>query len=98
MFRGSSALGSLVICSVNSACAVDYHVATRQALQNALTLAAFDGANNNLYVTSGYYTGNFNYNSSAGHNLTVTDEPGVTNTQITLGGEWRPCSSHCSTN
>ena len=47
--------------------AVDYHVATAQDLQNALTLAAANGANNNIYLTNGYYIGNFNYNSSAGH-------------------------------
>src|ERR1039458_1346688 len=66
--------------------AVDYHVATAQDLQNALTLAAANGANNNIYLTNGYYIGNFNYNSSAGYNLVVTNEPGVTNTQITLDG------------
>src|ERR1035441_8897162 len=66
--------------------AVDYHVATAQDLQNALTLAAANGANNNIYVTNGYYIGNFNYNSSAGYNLVVTNEPGVTNTQITIDG------------
>ena len=66
--------------------AVDYHVATAQQLQNALTLAAANGANNNIYITNGYYTGNFNYNSSAGYNLVITNEPGVTNTQITLDG------------
>jgi hypothetical protein len=66
--------------------AVDFHVATGQDLQNALTLAAANGANNNIYVTNGYYIGNFNYNSAAGYNLAVTNEPGVTNTQITLDG------------
>src|ERR1017187_109015 len=51
-----------------------------------LALAAANGANNNIYVTNGYYIGNFNYNSAAGYNLAVTNEPGVTNTQITLDG------------
>ena len=66
--------------------AVDFHVVTAQDLQNALTLAAANGANNNIYITNGYYTGNFNYNSAAGYNLAVTNEPGVTNTQMTLDG------------
>ena len=79
-------LAALAMFSLNSARAVDYHVATGQDLQNALTLAAANGANNNIYLTNGYYIGNFNYNSSAGLNLTVTNEPGVTNTQITLDG------------
>jgi predicted outer membrane repeat protein len=63
---------------------VDFHVAAAQDLQNALTLAAANGANNNIYVNSGYYTGNFNYNSSANYNLVVTNEVGVANTQITI--------------
>ena len=54
----------LAMFVVNIARAVDYHVATVQDLQNALTLAANDGADNNIYVTNGYYTGNFNYNSA----------------------------------
>ena len=86
VFRRLTALLVLATFSVNIARAVDYHVSTAQALQNALTLAASDGANNNIYITNGYYTGNFNYNSSGGYNLTVTNEPGVTNTQITLDG------------
>ena len=82
VWLGALALGA----ACEQALAVDYHVATAQALQNALTLAAANGANNNIYVTNGYYIGNFNYNSSAGYNLVVTNEPGVTNTQITIDG------------
>lgn len=44
--------------------AVDFHVATAQDLQNALTLAAANGSDNNLYLAAGYYTGNFNFNSA----------------------------------
>ena len=84
--RGLAALLVLATFGVSIACAVDYHVSTAQALQNALTLAASDGANNNIYVTNGYYIGNFNYNSSGGYNLVVTNELGVANTQITLDG------------
>lgn len=80
------ALAALTLLDMTSARAVDYHVATAQALQNALTLAASDGANNTIYITNGYYTGNFNYNSSAGYNLAITNEPGGSNMQITLDG------------
>src|ERR1019366_8433175 len=80
----SAALALGLICPQLRA--VDFHVANAQGLQNALTLAAANGANNNIYVTNGYYIGNFNYNSSAGYNLVVTNEPGVTNTQITIDG------------
>src|ERR1035441_1363306 len=66
--------------------AVDYHVATAQDLQNALTLAAASSVSNNIYVTNGYYTGNFNFNSTNVNNLTILAEPGVANTQIAIDG------------
>jgi predicted outer membrane repeat protein len=66
--------------------AVDFHVATAQDLQNALTLAAANGANDNIYLTNGYYVGNFNFNSSETNNLTLLPEPGLTNTGITIDG------------
>jgi len=65
-----------------SARAADFHVATAQDLQNALTAAAGNGANNNIWLTNGYYTGNFSYNSSATYSLTVWPEPGSTNVAI----------------
>ena len=67
--------------------AVDFHCATAQDVQNALTTAAANGANNTIYLTNGYYIGNFNFNSSGGYNLTIANEPAVTNnTQIVLDG------------
>jgi parallel beta-helix repeat protein len=80
-------LGIIVAAaSLTTACAVDFHVATAQDLQNALTLAAANGADNNIWITNGYYIGNFNFNSSAGHNLTIQAEQGVTNTAVALDG------------
>jgi hypothetical protein len=82
----------LLLVSVNVALspmavrALDYHVNSAQTLQNALTLAAASSVSNNIYVTNGYYTGNFNYNSTTGNYLTLLAEPGVTNTQITIDG------------
>jgi len=35
--------------------AVDFHVTTAQELQNALTLAAANGADDVIYLTNGYY-------------------------------------------
>jgi len=66
--------------------AADFHVATAQGLQNALTTAAHNGANNNIYLTNGYYEGNFSYNSPAANNLTLLAEPGLTNSGITIDG------------
>jgi len=83
VFRLLAPLVLLAICSMNTARA-DYHVATAQQLQNALTLAAASSVSNNIYVTNGYYTGNFNFNSSNVNSLTVLAEPGVSNTQITI--------------
>ena len=66
--------------------AVDFHVTTAQELQNALTLAAANGADDNIYLAAGYYTGNFNFNSAENRNLLVQGEPGTTNTAITIDG------------
>ena len=80
-------LGALALAAACvQARAVDFHCATAQDLQNALTLAAANGANNNIYLTNGYYVGNFNYNSSGVNNLTLLPEPGLTNTGITIDG------------
>ena len=51
--------------------AADFHVASAQDLQNALTAAAGNGADNIVWLTNGYYTGTFSYNSSATYSLTV---------------------------
>ena len=66
--------------------AVDFHVATAQDLQNALTLAAANGADDNIYLTNGYYVGNFNFNSAEARNLTLQAEPGVASDQVTIDG------------
>ena len=66
--------------------AVDFHVATAQDLQNALTLAASNGADDNIYLTNGYYVGNFNFNSAEARNLTLLPEPGLTNAGIIIDG------------
>lgn len=54
--------------------AVDFHVSTAQGFQNALTAAQGNGANNNIWLTNGYYTGNFSYNSSSANTITVLAE------------------------
>lgn len=59
---------------------------TAQELQNALTLAAANGADDNIYLAAGYYTGNFNFNSAENRSLLLQGEPGTTNTQITIDG------------
>lgn len=66
--------------------AVDFHVTTAQELQNALTLAAANGADDNIYLTNGYYVGNFNYNSAEAKSLTLLPETGLTNTVIAIDG------------
>jgi len=78
-------LGALALgAACEAARAVDYHAATKQDLQTYLTLAAASSGSNNIYVTNGYYLGNFNYNSTNVNNLTLMAEPGVANTQITI--------------
>ena len=66
--------------------AADFHVATAQLLQNALTIAASNGDDDNIYLTNGNYEGNFAFHRSGTKNLTLLAEPGVTNTAITVDG------------
>jgi predicted outer membrane repeat protein len=76
---------ALAIFRLAATCkAVDYHVNAAQGLQTALTLAAASSVSNNIYLTNGYYEGNFDYNSSNVNELTLLAEPGVSNTQITI--------------
>jgi hypothetical protein len=64
-----------------------FHVSTAQQLQNALTQAGSNGCNNTIYITNGYYTGNFNYSSITSNSLTIENEPAVTNNlQIDIDG------------
>ena len=91
-----------LLLSAGAARGTDFHIATAQDLQNALTLAAANGADDLLYLTNGYYVGNFNFNSAEARNLTLLPEPGLTNTDITLdgagGGRALNLSSSASTN
>ncbi len=75
-----------LVCATLTSHAVDFHVTSAQELQTALTLAAANGANNNIYLAAGYYTGNFNFNSAQNMPLIIQGEPGTTNTQITIDG------------
>jgi parallel beta-helix repeat protein len=54
--------------------------------QNDLTTAANNGSDNTIQLTNdvnaGYFTGTFNYNSTAGYNLTI--EPGLTLTSANI--------------
>ena len=76
----------VLLTALSTARAVDFHVATAQELQTALTLAAANGADDNIYLAAGYYTGNFNFNSAEARNLVLQGEPGTTNTDITIDG------------
>jgi hypothetical protein len=83
-----AALACVAMLAVTAARAGDFHVATSQDLQTALTTAAGNGSDNNIWLTNGlnggYYAGTFSYNSPGGHSLTIQPEVGLTNTQITI--------------
>ena len=79
-------VGAVALLGATGVRAVDFHCVTAQDLQNALTMAAANGANDNIYLTNGYYSGNFNFNSYGTNNLTVLPELGLTNTGITIDG------------
>ena len=72
---------ALLSLGLGTAREVDFHVTTAQDLQNALTLAAANGASNNIFLAGGYYIGNFNFNSTGGHNITIANEPNLTTTR-----------------
>src|SRR5271167_763691 len=84
-----AALAGVALLVATAARAVDFHVATAQDFQNALTAAAGNGANNNIWLTNGYYTGTFSYNSAATYSLIVWPEPGSTNVAIDGAGGGR---------
>jgi predicted outer membrane repeat protein len=86
--------GGLMLAA--SARAADFHVTTAQDLQNALTAAAGNGADNTIWMTNGYYTGTFSYNSSATYSLTVWPEPGSTNVAIDGAAGGRGLNITCS--
>lgn len=64
--------------------AADFHVSTAQGFQNALSTAAQNGANNNIFLTNGYYEGNFSFNSSQTNDLAISSEPSVPNPDVTV--------------
>lgn len=66
--------------------AVDYHVKTAQDLQTALTLAAASSTSNNIYITNGYYAGNFNFNAVTTNSLNILAETNLAAPQITVDG------------
>ena len=98
--RLSLGLLTALLLAAAPARAVDFNVTTAQELQNALTLAAANGADDVIYLTNGYYIGNFNYNSSEAGSLTLQGEPGTTNTDINIDGAslGRAMNISCSAN
>ncbi|MEI6608049.1 MAG: right-handed parallel beta-helix repeat-containing protein, partial [Verrucomicrobiota bacterium] len=66
--------------------AVDHHVTTAQELQNALTTAAANAADDSIYLAAGYYQGNFSFTSAEANSLTIEAEPGLTRGEVTLDG------------
>lgn len=80
-------LAGMALLAATAAQAVDFHVSTAQGFQNALTAAQGNGANNNIWLTNGYYEGNFSYNSSQANSLQVLAELNLTNGQVAIDGE-----------
>lgn len=79
-------LGGWLLASALGAGAADFHATTAQEFQNALTLAAANGAADTIYLAAGYYTGNFNFNSAEAYALAIQGEAGTDRTQITIDG------------
>lgn len=86
--RAVLAAASLALAStLRPASALDFYVATAQELQNALTVAAANGANDVIHLTNGYYLGNFNYVSTETNSLVLQTTPGATSADVALDGD-----------
>jgi predicted outer membrane repeat protein len=83
--RLAGALGLALICDLTAARGQTTNVVSNaQELQNALTTAANNGADDVIRLQAGYYVGNFNFNSSEARSLTLEPMTGLTNTDVTI--------------
>ena len=79
-----AALVTLAVMAAETARAAVFNVSTAQQLQSALTVAAANGADDTIYLTNGYYIGNFNFNSTESYSLTVRAAEGVSREAVTI--------------
>lgn len=76
-----------ILCFLqHSACSAEFHVATAQELQTALTLAASNGEDDTIHLAAGYYAGVVTFNSSEARALLICTEEGVGSHEVTLDG------------
>ncbi len=79
-----AALVALAVVAGETTQAAVFNVSTAQQLQSALTVAAANGADDTIYLTNGYYIGNFNFNSTERFELTVRAAEGVSREGVTI--------------
>ena len=82
--RPVTPLLAMAMLAATTSRADDYHVDTAQKLQNALSQAAGSSVSNNIYVTNGYYVGNFNFNSSNVNSLVILAETNIASSQVVI--------------
>jgi hypothetical protein len=93
-------LAAVAISLQATAQVVSVHVSTAQELQNALTSAAANGADDVIYLGGGRYIGNFNFNSAEAKSLALQAEDNVAAESIIIdgAGTGRSMSLSCSAN
>lgn len=81
------ALVALAVVADNAARADVFHVSSAQELTGALTVAEANGVADTIYLTNGYYIGNFNFDSTEAFALTVRAAEGVSREAVTIDGD-----------
>jgi hypothetical protein len=67
--------------------ATQFHVATAQELQTALSTAAGNGEDDTIFLAAGIYRGNFNFVTTEVQSLTIKPEVGLKIGDVVLDGE-----------
>jgi len=65
----------------------EFHVATAQEFQTALSTAAVNGEDDTIFLAAGIYKGNFNFLTTAAQALTIQTESGLKPGDVVLDGE-----------
>ncbi len=77
----------LILLSVGSANALEYHVTNASEFQATLATAATNGTDDIIMLAAGTYVGNFRYRTSEANALTVKAEDGLAAGDVILDGD-----------
>ena len=77
----------MALVAIPRAGAAQFHVATAQELQTALSTAAANGEDDTLFLAAGIYKGSFNFLTTEAQALTIQAEAGLNTGDVVLDGE-----------